>query len=102
MMIRCFCLFSILTFSFPAFSGKDLKWFNKKADAFFKAHVKAGKMDYLSLEYNDEELYELVDHISTTDPSALQGKKRKAYLINAYNILVIHRIKVKQMSIPWT
>jgi hypothetical protein len=95
-MIRCLCFFIIWTLSLTAFAGKDLKWFNKKTDAFFKAHVKEGKMNYIYLGHFDEELWELVDHISTMDYSSLQGKKLKAYLINVYNILVIFRIQVEQ------
>ncbi|OAV44256.1 DUF547 domain-containing protein [Lewinella sp. 4G2] len=60
------------------------------ADALFKQHVQSGRVDYASLKSSGA-IDPLVAKIAAVDLSSLSGNERKAYLINAYNILVINQ-----------
>lgn len=59
------------------------------ADSFLKKHVIDGKVDYKAIKTNPITLYELLNIIALED---IPEVDRKAYLINAYNILVISNI----------
>jgi hypothetical protein len=65
--------------------------FFDRADAFFKKNVTEGRVNYAGIKKNPAELTVLVKEIETmrltdTDP------KLKAFLINAYNLLVIKQV----------
>ena len=64
--------------------------FTEDADAFFKQYVQDGRIDYAGIKA-DGATRPLVEHIAGTDPASLSGDAKKAYLINTYNILVIHQ-----------
>ncbi|MFL5727895.1 MAG: DUF547 domain-containing protein, partial [Cytophagaceae bacterium] len=49
---------------------------------------------------HEKELQDLVQEISGIDHSALHGKVLKSYLINAYNILVIHQAVLRYRGFP--
>lgn len=57
-------------------------------DALLKTYVKNGRVDYTSLKASGD-LAPLVASIASTEVNSLSGNTRKAYLINAYNLLVI-------------
>ena len=68
-----------------------------KAQAFFdgtdqllKTYVSHGRVDYAALKTSGA-LAPLVASIAATDPDAVPAAERKAYLINAYNVLVLDR-----------
>jgi len=63
--------------------------FFSKADRFFKTHVKNNRIDYSQIKTDPKELFELIDFIST---NPIPENTKKAYLINAYNLLVISGI----------
>ena len=81
-----FFLFSSLVVS-QAQSSIDNKFFND-VDAFMKAHVKNGQVDYANLT-NDKTLNSLVSTVETANLSGLDSKTKQAFYINAYNLLVI-------------
>ena len=61
-----------------------------KANDFFKTYVEKNKVDYQSIKLNGVlQLDELVNYIAV---QPYEIKSEKAYLINAYNILVIKKI----------
>ncbi len=62
--------------------------FFEKADAFFKSHVKGDLIDYQSVE-NDDFFLELLKLVEKADPDSWSKNEKKAFYINAYNILVI-------------
>ena len=69
-------------------AGSMDSFFNN-ADDFFRDHVKYGNVNYTSLKSNHSQLKNLIEQIgSVTLPADLT--ERKAFYINAYNILVIH------------
>ena len=65
--------------------------FIKKADAFFKENVVDGKVKYSSLT-DDAELESLVSDIRKMKLSGASAEEKKAFYINAYNILVIYKV----------
>lgn len=70
--------------------GATAASFTAKADAFFKQYVRGGAVNYAAIK-RDGAANPLVAQIAATDLQALTGQERKAFLINAYNILVIHQ-----------
>lgn len=62
--------------------------FYSTADLFFKNHCQNNQVNY-SAAKNDQSLDELVKYIETHDIIELE---EKAFLINAYNLIVIHKI----------
>jgi hypothetical protein len=66
--------------------------FFDRVDQFLKANVQYGRLDYGSLERTDL-LNELVQNIADADLSTSEGNTKKAFYINAYNILIIQEIE---------
>lgn len=64
------------------------KTFFNDVDAFMKAHVKNGQVDYANLT-NDNILNNLVATVGTANLSGLDANTKQAFYINAYNLLVI-------------
>ena len=60
--------------------------FIQLADSFLKKHVKDGLVDYPLIKEEPLELFELLNKIALEN---IPQDHEKAYLINAYNILVI-------------
>lgn len=87
---------SILTFTFTLFAFSAVLTagttadFLADTDALLKTYVKNGRVNYVGLKASND-LTPLIGHINTTDPNSLSGNDRKAYLINAYNLLVINQ-----------
>jgi hypothetical protein len=81
-------LIFLLLASLPLLGQGD---FTDRADAFFKRYVSEGRVDYNSLANDRGELTELTDYVGTRVPAQLSPAERKAYLINAYNLLVIEQ-----------
>ncbi len=81
-------ILTCLLINFNIFAQADSVFFNK-ADEFFKTYINNNKVDYTSIKNNSLLLDELIDIIATHN---YQNKNEKAYLINAYNLLVIHQI----------
>ncbi|MFT5821386.1 MAG: hypothetical protein ACI8ZM_002639 [Crocinitomix sp.] len=63
--------------------------FFNRADVFFKMYAKDGRVNYEALRDNPADLDWLVDYLAT---EVIEKTSRKAYLINAYNILVIDQL----------
>lgn len=66
--------------------------FFTKADAFFAKNISAGMVDYAGIKANAAELKDLVAMIGTYKMTAADDATSKAFLINAYNILVIKNV----------
>ncbi len=85
-----FNLLASLAFGTLFASGTPTQFF-AKTDALLKAYVDNGRIDYQRLKSSGE-LGALVDEIAALDLASLAATERKAYLINAYNLLVIHQV----------
>jgi len=65
--------------------------FFDKAESFFQEHVQNGTFDYAKAKGNSE-LVSLINTIETVDLNAIEKPNKKAFLINAYNLLVIKQV----------
>jgi hypothetical protein len=64
--------------------------FTAKADAFFKKYVKNGSVDYKSISLQMNEIGGLYASIGNTNISSATDNEKKAFYINAYNLIVIY------------
>lgn len=87
---------SILTFTLSAFlfSGLfaegSLDGFFSSTDKLLMEYVQQGRINYTGLKASGD-LAPLVATIASTDIATLKGNERKAFLINAYNVLVVNQ-----------
>lgn len=83
----------VLLGAFTASAALAQGAFFTKADAFFKKNVStSGGVYYASIKANPAELNALVDMVAKYNFSSASKNTRKAFLINAYNILVIKNV----------
>jgi len=68
--------------------------FLSKFDAFFKKYVSDSKVNYDAIKNNPSELDEIIKLIATYELTKDENTN-KAFLINAYNLLVIKGVSVK-------
>jgi len=85
------CLLIALTALLNQPVKAQLNDFTKAADQFLKAHVKSGLVDYKAVQQHREQLKGLTRQIAEAAKPA-KGPKRKAFYINAYNILAIKSV----------
>ena len=85
-------LTTIYTNSFAATPIKDAADFFLKADVFFKEYAIEGNIRYNSLKQDRANLKLLIDFIGKTTVNSVEIYRRKAYLINCYNLLVINAV----------
>ena len=74
----------------PSFAQTDELF--EKAELFMKTNVANGGINYKAINENSTTLNQLIALISSQELSAINEPDKKAYLINAYNILVISQI----------
>jgi hypothetical protein len=72
--------------------GSDLPTFFSEADSFFKKNVANGKVHYKSVKGNFSEISGLYQDIGEMDLSNATDESRKAFYINAYNLIVIYQV----------
>jgi len=83
---------SILLLSQCISVGQGLESFTEATDGFLQDNVKNGMVDYKGVKQDFSEvdkLYRQIGDISLKDASE---EKRKAFYINAYNVIVIHQV----------
>ncbi len=66
--------------------------FFAKSDAFFKSNVLGKTVNYQQIKANPASLNALVKSIEEMNVDQLAEPNRKAFLINSYNLLVIHQV----------
>jgi hypothetical protein len=66
--------------------------FFTKAESFLSKNISSGMVDYAGIKANAAELKDLVHMIGTYNLTAADVATQKAFLINAYNILVIKNV----------
>lgn len=88
--IACLLLFS--AFSSKANSIENLEDFFEQADNFFKTYAVEGNIKYAQLKVNSSTLQPLIAFIGKQKVDQVDTYRRKAYLINCYNLLVIHAV----------
>lgn len=69
-----------------------LEAFYEGVDGLLSQHVRAGRVDYAAIRQHPAPLDALLKTIADVDRSALPPADDKAFLVNAYNILVIKTV----------
>ena len=69
--------------------SQDLNTFFSKTDAFFKANVSNGKVDYSKTHVNQDELKSILKIAEGISVSKANANNYQAFWINAYNLSVI-------------
>ncbi len=70
--------------------GNDLPSFFTEADDFLKSYVKNGSVAYDKINKNPVEIEKLYKTIGSMDLSGATDAHKKAFYINAYNLVVIY------------
>jgi hypothetical protein len=81
-----------ILFSIASFAQENT--FFDKTDAFLKKHVSENKVDYAAIKKNSSELDEILKLIADYELTN-ENNTNQAFLINAYNLLVIKGVSVK-------
>lgn len=74
-----------------AVNAQNIDSFFEQTNEFFKQNVINGRVDYASIQKGNE-LSNLIQTIDKTEFTSLEYKVQKAFLINAYNLTVIHQL----------
>ncbi len=83
----------ISTFFFTVLSAIGFSQdFFELSNTFFQQSVQDNKVLYQDVKSNPQELNQLISIIEQTDLESLNEPNRKAFLINSYNLIVIHQI----------
>ena len=72
--------------------GASLSSFFTQADAFFKKYVENGMVHYKEISANFSEVESLYKDIENMDLSSANDPSKKAFYINAYNLIVIYQV----------
>jgi len=85
---------SVITMLFGSFATAQGNIFFDKTDAFLKKYVSDNKVDYAAIKKNSSELDEILKLIADYELTN-ENNTNQAFLINAYNLLVIKGVSVK-------
>lgn len=73
-------------------AGANLPSFFTQADAFFKKYVENGMVHYKEINANFSEAESLYKDIESMNLSSADDRAKKAFYINAYNLIVIYQV----------
>lgn len=66
--------------------------FGDEVDAFMKAHVVDGRVDYARLKKSGSDLTSLYQKLGSVNLTGASNNEKKAFYINAYNVAVIYQV----------
>ncbi|MBC7921531.1 MAG: DUF547 domain-containing protein [Ferruginibacter sp.] len=91
--IRLFVLcFLLCATAFAAAAQANLEKFTQEADAFLRAHVRDGKVDYANVKKDFQKIKSLYDQVGRMNLANAPDNARKAFYLNAYNLAVIYQV----------
>lgn len=82
--------FILLAGAFLSADANDLNPFFTKADAFLKKYVDNGLVNYSRIKGNFQKIEYLYKQIGAADLSQADDATKKAFYVNAYNLVVIY------------
>lgn len=86
-------IFSVLLLSLASMAqSADLSGFFVKTDDFLKKYVKDGMVEYQAIKNNSSSINALYSEIGKMDLSGASEPEKKAFYINAYNLIVIYQV----------
>lgn len=83
------CILSICSLAPSAASVHSLI---QEVDQLLKKEVKNGQVDYQHIKQNFQVIDKLYQQIGSADLNGLSDAEKKAFYLNAYNIIVIHEV----------
>ena len=98
-MIKVALFFLLLLTRLSTFAQNTLPAFTTEADAFFKKFVVTGQVDYAAVKKEGKSIQHLSEKIGTMSLADASENSKKAFYINAYNLLVIQAV-VKLYPLP--
>lgn len=75
-----------------SYAQSNLNRFVADADVFLNKYVEKGQVDYAEIKDNFQEIEKLYNQVGSMDLSAANDEERKAFYINAYNLIVIYQV----------
>ena len=93
--MKYIAVFIVYTLTFYTASASQTDTFFKQTDAFLSKYVQNGRVDYTSVQKNQEHLDNLLQLIADAKVTAMNDDTFKAFHINAYNLYVIKGILAK-------
>jgi hypothetical protein len=87
--IKSIGLLIILMFTTSIIFAQGTAEFFSKADIFFKANVKNGRVDYASIKDNPVALNELLEMAKSISVNKVEEQEYQAFWINGYNLSVM-------------
>jgi hypothetical protein len=87
--------FTLLVLAFLAgfhVNAQNFQELSSQIDAFLKANVEQGLVDYQSIQGDREPLTAILADIENSSLEAQASEAEKAFLINAYNLFVIQQV----------
>ncbi len=81
-----------LFFASTSIFAQDLNNFYKEADQFLKKYTAKGSVSYSKISNSLSEITKLYKDVGNMDLSSASDNEKKAFYINAYNIVVIYQV----------
>ena len=75
------------------FSLSSLKTFTEEANTLLQLNVKSGKVDYAAIKQDDRQIDQLYREIGKMSLKDASEDEKKAFYINAYNLITIYQVK---------
>ncbi len=90
--MRISLLSFILVFLSQSINAQNLSEFYSKSDKLFSNYVKNGMVDYSAIASNKSDIKDLYITIAKANLVNASPDEKKAFYINAYNVIVIYQI----------
>ncbi len=90
-MRELFSVIAILLFVCMT-KAADIEQFYAHTDTFLKKHVKNGSVAYHEIKKDKTEITTLYNEIGVMDINSMDDENKKAFYLNAYNLIVIYAI----------
>ena len=71
----------------------NLKTFTEEANILLQSSVKNGQVDYATIKQNDNQIDQLYQEIGEMSLKDASEDEKKAFYINAYNLITIYQVK---------
>ncbi len=82
-----------IMFLFPwTLQAQSLSQFFSESDAFFKAWVKDGRVDYAGVKQHFQQIESLYGQLNRIDLTKASADGKKAFYLNAYNLAVVYQV----------
>ncbi len=90
-IMKKYLILCVVTCLFSSAYASALSDFDKEVSTFLKKHVSNGLVEYDVVKKNFKEIESIYQQIGVMDLSKYSDNEKKAFYINAYNIIVIYQ-----------